>query len=77
MYVSAVVYPPIALVQKMPEYVWLVQYNPLYLYYRNHIQWMSILGWPTQLICRPLFFLLIGILIFNKFEEFIDAGLSD
>jgi lipopolysaccharide transport system permease protein len=29
MYVSAVVYP-IALVQeKMPEYVWLIKYNPL------------------------------------------------
>ena len=79
MYVSAVVYPIALVQQKMPDYVWLVQYNPLaYIiettrYMLLDVGQISILG-LTYTTIVTFVFLLIGILIFNKTEKsFIDT----
>ena len=79
MYVSAVVYPIALVQQKMPDYVWLVQYNPLaYIvettrYMLLDVGEISILG-LTYTTIVTFVLLLIGILIFNKTEKsFIDT----
>ena len=79
MYVSAVVYPIALVQQKMPDYVWLVQYNPLaYIiettrYMLLDVGQISILG-LTYTTIVTFVFLLIGVLIFNKTEKsFIDT----
>jgi lipopolysaccharide transport system permease protein len=79
MYLSAVMYPMALLQEKMPNYSWLVQYNPLaYViettrYMLLNVGHISILGLTyTFLITLGLFF--AGLLIFNKTEKsFIDT----
>jgi len=79
MYVSAVVYPMELIQQKMPEYAWLIHYNPLaYIiettrYLLLNIGQISVLGLVyTFTIIVLLFF--TGLLIFNRTEKsFIDT----
>jgi lipopolysaccharide transport system permease protein len=79
MYLSAVMYPMELIRQKLPDYGWLVQYNPLaYLietarYMLLSVGEISILGLGyTFLVTVGVFF--VGLLIFNKTEKsFIDT----
>nr|WP_315174718.1 ABC transporter permease [uncultured Flavobacterium sp.] len=79
MYISAVMYPLSLIEEKIPNYAWLVHYNPLaYIiettrYMLLNVGDISILG-LTYTTIVTLVFLLIGILIFNKTEKsFIDT----
>lgn len=79
MYLSAVVYPMALIQSKMPNYAWIVQYNPLayiiettryMLLGIGHISFLGLLY--TIGLTMVLFF--IGLLIFNKTEKsFIDT----
>lgn len=81
MYLSAVPYPIGELKSKVPEYGWLVDYNPLaqivegfrYSLFATenlHFSWLG-LGWVT-LLGISLFF--IGLILFNRTEKnFIDT----
>jgi lipopolysaccharide transport system permease protein len=79
MYLSAVMYPMALIKSKMPDYAWLVQYNPLaYIiettrYMLLNVGQISVLGLVyTVSITFSVFF--IGLLIFNKTEKsFIDT----
>lgn len=79
MYLSAVMYPMELIKQKIPEYGWLVQYNPLaYLIETSRYMLLgvgSISFWGliyTMGVTIIVFF--IGLLIFNKTEKsFIDT----
>jgi lipopolysaccharide transport system permease protein len=79
MYLSAVMYPMELIKQKLPEYGWLVQYNPLaYLietarYMLLDVGEISVFGLVyTFLVTVSVFF--VGLLIFNKTEKsFIDT----
>jgi lipopolysaccharide transport system permease protein len=79
MYLSAVMYPMELIKQKIPEYGWLVQYNPLaYLietarYMLLGVGEISVFGLSyTFLVTVAVFF--VGLLIFNKTEKsFIDT----
>jgi lipopolysaccharide transport system permease protein len=79
MYLSAVMYPMELIKQKLPEYGWLVQYNPLaYLietarYMLLDVGEISVFGLVyTFLVTVSIFF--VGLLIFNKTEKsFIDT----
>jgi lipopolysaccharide transport system permease protein len=79
MYLSAVVYPMALIKEKMPQYAWLVEYNPLaYIietsrYLLLDVGHVSILGLSyTVVVTIVLFF--VGLLIFNKTEKsFIDT----
>ncbi len=79
MYISAVVYPMALVQQKMPDFVWLVKYNPLA--YIIEISRNMILGideLPIWGLVYALIFTVvsffIGILLFNKTEKnFIDT----
>lgn len=79
MYLSAVMYPMSLIKSKMPDYAWLVQYNPLaYIiettrYMLLNVGQLSVLGLVyTVGITFSIFF--IGLLIFNKTEKsFIDT----
>lgn len=79
MYLSAVVYPMELIEQKLPDYGWLVQYNPLaYLietarFMLLDVGEVSVLGLGyTFLVTMGVFF--VGLLIFNKTEKsFIDT----
>ena len=79
MYVSAVVYPMALVKEKMPEYAWLVQYNPLaYIiettrYMLLNVGFLSFLGLGYTFLATVLIFL-VGVLIFNRTEKsFIDT----
>ena len=79
MYVSAVVYPIALVQQKMPDYVWLVHYNPLaYViettrYLLLNVGQISVLG-LVYTVGVTIVLLVVGILIFNKTEKsFIDS----
>jgi lipopolysaccharide transport system permease protein len=79
MYVSAVVYPMELVAAKMPEYAWLVQYNPLaYIiettrYMLLNVGHISIWGLGYTFVVTVVVFL-VGVLIFNKTEKsFIDT----
>lgn len=79
MYVSAVVYPMALVKEKMPEYVWLVQYNPLaYIiettrYMLLNVGYLSFWGLGYTFLATVLIFL-VGVLIFNRTEKsFIDT----
>ncbi|MEZ7503855.1 ABC transporter permease [Flavobacterium sp. Arc2] len=79
MYVSAVVYPMALVAAKMPEYVWLVKYNPLaYIiestrYMLLNVGELSVFGLLYTFMLTGIVFL-VGILIFNKTEKsFIDT----
>ena len=79
MYLSAVMYPMSLIKSKMPDYAWLVQYNPLaYIiettrYMLLNVGQISVLGLVyTVGVTFSIFF--IGLLIFNKTEKsFIDT----
>ena len=79
MYLSAVVYPMALIQQKMPEYAWLVEYNPLaYIiettrYLLLDVGQISITGLLYTFILIILLFF-TGLLIFNRTERnFIDT----
>ena len=79
MYVSAVVFPIALVQQKMPDYVWLVQFNPLaYIiettrYMLLNVGELSMIGLAYTAIVT-IVILLVGILFFNKTEKsFIDT----
>jgi lipopolysaccharide transport system permease protein len=79
MYISAVMYPLSLIEEKIPNYAWLVHYNPLaYIiettrYMLLNVGEISILG-LTYTTIVTLVLLLVGILIFNKTEKsFIDT----
>jgi lipopolysaccharide transport system permease protein len=79
MYVSAVMYPMALIKEKLPNYGWLIQYNPLaYViettrYMLLNVGQVSILGLGyTFVVTVAVFF--VGLLIFNKTEKsFIDT----
>jgi lipopolysaccharide transport system permease protein len=79
MYVSAVMYPMALIKEKLPNYGWLIEYNPLaYViettrYMLLNIGQVSILGLSyTFLVTVIVFF--VGFLVFNKTEKsFIDT----
>ena len=79
MYLSAVVYPMALIQQKMPEYAWLVEYNPLaYIiettrYLLLDVGQISITGLLYTFILIILLFF-TGLLVFNRTERnFIDT----
>ncbi|WP_035667981.1 ABC transporter permease [Flavobacterium sp. 83] len=79
MYVSAVVYPMNLIQEKMPDYAWIVKYNPLaYCIETTRYMLLGIGELPvwgmiyTVVITIVIFF--IGILLFNRTEKsFIDT----
>ncbi|MBW4360360.1 ABC transporter permease [Flavobacterium taihuense] len=79
MYLSAVMYPMALLQEKMPQYSWLIQYNPLaYVietarYMLLNVGQISLLGLCyTFGVTFAVFF--VGLLVFNKTEKsFIDT----
>jgi lipopolysaccharide transport system permease protein len=79
MYLSAVMYPMALIKEKLPNYGWLVEYNPLaYViettrYMLLNAGYISILGLGyTFLVTLVVFF--VGLLIFNQTEKrFIDT----
>lgn len=79
MYLSAVMYPMELIKQKLPDYGWIVEYNPLaYIietsrYMLLNVGEISILGLCyTTIITIVVFF--VGLLVFNKTEKsFIDT----
>jgi lipopolysaccharide transport system permease protein len=79
MYVSAVVYPMALVKEKMPDYAWIVQYNPLaYIiettrYMLLSVGTISVQGLLYTTVITVVLFL-VGVLIFNKTEKkFIDT----
>ena len=79
MYVSAVMYPMSLLKEKLPEYGWLIQYNPLaYVietarYLLLHEGNISVYGLLYTITVTIVVFF-VGLLIFNKTEKrFIDT----
>jgi lipopolysaccharide transport system permease protein len=79
MYVSAVMYPISLLKEKLPEYAWMVEYNPLaYVIEASRFMLLnegqvSLFG-SIYTISVALFVFFIGLLIFNKTEKsFIDT----
>lgn len=79
MYLSAVVYPMALISEKMPEYAWLIHYNPLaYIiettrYLLLDIGQISVLGLTYTFVLIILLFF-TGLLIFNRTEKsFIDT----
>ncbi|MBP6758353.1 MAG: ABC transporter permease [Flavobacterium sp.] len=79
MYLSAVMYPMALIQNKMPDYAWLVHYNPLaYIiettrYMLLGIGDISVLG-LVYTVCATILLFLVGLLVFNKTEKsFIDT----
>jgi lipopolysaccharide transport system permease protein len=79
MYLSAVMYPMALIQSKMPEYAWLVQYNPLaYIiettrYMLLNVGHISVLGLVYTVSVTVIVFF-VGLLVFNKTEKsFIDT----
>lgn len=79
MYLSAVVYPMALIKDKMPDYAWLVHYNPLaYViettrYMLLGIGTVSVLG-MVYTVSITIFVFFMGLLVFNKTEKsFIDT----
>jgi lipopolysaccharide transport system permease protein len=79
MYVSAVMYPMALIKEKLPNYGWLIQYNPLaYViettrYMLLNVGQVSMLGLSYTFIVTVVVFF-VGLLIFNKTEKsFIDT----
>ncbi|MNQ67693.1 Teichoic acid translocation permease protein TagG [compost metagenome] len=79
MYLSAVMYPMALIKDKIPDYAWVVQYNPL-AYVIETVRYMllnvgtvSVFGlFYTFMVTVVVFF--VGLLIFNKTEKrFIDT----
>ncbi|MFC2109203.1 ABC transporter permease [Bacteroidota bacterium] len=79
MYLSAVVYPVDLIRQKIPDYAWVVEYNPMSIIIENFrnilfgIENVSTMGVLYMIIVSFVVFLL-GLAIFNKTEKtFIDT----
>ena len=79
MYLSAVMYPMALIQSKMPDYAWIIQYNPLaYIvetarYMLLNIGQISTLGLVYTVIVT-IFVFIVGLLVFNKTEKsFIDT----
>ena len=79
MYLSAVMYPMALIRQKMPDYAWLVQYNPLaYIiettrYILLGVGTISVWG-LVYTFCITVIVFFLGLLVFNKTEKsFIDT----
>lgn len=79
MYLSAVMYPMALIRQKMPDYAWLVQYNPLaYIiettrYILLGVGTVSVWG-LVYTVCITVIIFFLGLLVFNKTEKsFIDT----
>jgi lipopolysaccharide transport system permease protein len=79
MYLSAVMYPMALIREKMPDYAWLVQYNPLaYIiettrYILLGVGTVSIWG-LVYTVCITIIVFFVGLLVFNKTEKsFIDT----
>lgn len=79
MYLSAVMYPMALIRQKMPDYAWLVQYNPLaYIiettrYILLGVGTVSVWG-LVYTVCSTVMVFFVGVLVFNKTEKsFIDT----
>jgi lipopolysaccharide transport system permease protein len=79
MYLSAVMYPMALMKEKMPDYAWLVQYNPLaYIiettrYLLLNVGQVSVWG-MIYTVCITIAVFFVGVLIFNKTEKsFIDT----
>ena len=79
MYVSAVMYPIALIKEKLPQYGWVVEYNPLaYIietsrYMLLNIGYISVFGLIYTFIITIIIFFL-GLLMFNKTEKsFIDT----
>jgi len=79
MYLSAVMYPMALIRQKMPDYAWLVQYNPLaYIiettrYILLGVGTISVWG-LVYTVCITVIVFFVGLLVFNKTEKsFIDT----
>lgn len=79
MYLSAVMYPMALIRDKMPDYAWLVQYNPLaYIiettrYILLGVGTVSVWG-LVYTVCITIIVFFVGLLVFNKTEKsFIDT----
>ena len=79
MYLSAVMYPMALIQEKMPDYAWLVQYNPLaYIIETTRfvllgVGMVSVWG-LVYTVCITVIVFFIGLLVFNKTEKsFIDT----
>jgi lipopolysaccharide transport system permease protein len=79
MYLSAVMYPMALIQDKMPDYAWMVQYNPL-AYSIETARYMLLgigtvsMGGLLYTVCSTLVLFFVGLLIFNKTEKsFIDT----
>ena len=79
MYLSAVMYPMALIREKMPDYAWLVQYNPLaYIiettrYILLGVGTISVWG-LVYTVCITVVVFFVGLLVFNKTEKsFIDT----
>lgn len=79
MYVSAVMYPMALIKDKIPDYAWLVQYNPLaYLIETTRYMLLSVgqlsVSGLVYTIILTIFIFFVGLLMFNKTEKsFIDT----
>ncbi|WP_269225953.1 ABC transporter permease [Flavobacterium eburneipallidum] len=79
MYLSAVMYPMELIQQKLPNYGWLVQYNPLaYLIETTRYMLLNVGQISVWGLCYTLgitfFIFLTGVLVFNRTEKsFIDT----
>ena len=79
MYLSAVMYPVSFFVEKLPDYAWIVKYNPL-TFVIETVRYMLLnvgtLDWKMFVYtsCVTIIILFFGIIIFNKTEKsFIDT----
>ena len=79
MYLSAVMYPMALIQEKMPDYAWLVQYNPLaYIIETTRfvllgVGMVSVWG-LVYTVCITVIVFFVGLLVFNKTEKsFIDT----
>jgi lipopolysaccharide transport system permease protein len=79
MYLSAVMYPMELIKQNLPDYGWLVQYNPLaYLIETARYMLLGVgsisVGGLLYTVSVTVILFFIGLLIFNKTEKsFIDT----
>lgn len=79
MYLSAVMYPMALIQSKMPDYAWLVQYNPLaYIIESTRFMLLGVGsisdGGMVYTVCITVIVFLLGLLVFNKTEKsFIDT----
>ena len=79
MYISAVMYPVTYFVEKLPEYAWVVKYNPLSFVIES-VRYMLLntgvfnVGMFIYTCIVTLVILIFGIVIFNRAEKnFIDT----